>query len=151
MIKISKYAILSVLLFTVFFTGFAFAQDKDFVDGKSLVPCGNDRDPKSVDSTGKELPGSRKISNPCNFTYIFVMINNILNFILVYLAVPIAAIMFAYAGYLLLFSGGNEGDMKKAKGIFTDVAWGLVIIAIAWLAIKLVLSTLDYTGFNPFT
>lgn len=138
--KFLKFSFLVVVLVTLFYLigPEVNAADQAFTEGTSLVPCGND-----VDANGK-------ITNPCDFNYILMMINKIVTFILVYLAVPIAAIMFVYAGYLLLFSGGESSKMTQAKGIFVNVAIGLVVVAGAWLVVKLVLSTLGYTGWNPF-
>jgi len=100
-----------------------------------LVPCGT-----AVDASGK-------ITNPCEangIKYLMDMINTVINFILVYLAVPIAAIMFAYAGFLLVFSGGESSKRTKAKDIFINVALGLVFVAAAWLIVHTVLSIVGY-------
>jgi hypothetical protein len=82
----------------------------------------------------------------CNWNTLMTLINRIINFVLFVLAVPIAAIMFAYAGILLLSSGGNTTQMGKAKKIFSSVAIGLIIAAAAWLIIHTVLSILGYSG-----
>jgi hypothetical protein len=100
-----------------------------------LVPCGTEKDPIT-----------KKILNKCTYDHIFELINNVINFILYILAIPIAAIMFAYAGFLYLTSGGDTGKVSKATSIFGDVAMGLVFVAGAWLIIKTVLSILGYDG-----
>ncbi len=146
MTKFLKSFFIIFVLFSLSFGHLAFAQDADFKAGKSLVPCGNDKTIQK-DDNGKDII---TITNPCGIDDVFVMINTIIDFILKYLAVPIAAIMFAYAGIKLLLAGGESGQMSKAKEIFVNVAWGLVLVAGAWLIVKLVLSTLGYTGWNPF-
>jgi len=80
------------------------------------------------------------------------LINNVVKFIFVDLALPISAIMFAYAGGLLMFSGGEAGKRTQAKKIFTNTVIGLVIVAGAWLIVHTVLSILGYTdaGFFGF-
>jgi ABC-type nickel/cobalt efflux system permease component RcnA len=74
------------------------------------------------------------------------MINKIMTFVLKVLAIPIAAIAFAYAGFLLLFSGGQSSARSKAKTIFLNTAIGLIIIAGCWLIISTILSILGYDG-----
>ena len=85
--------------------------DQIFLEGKSLVPCGH------VGAEGK-------ISNPCSFKDALTLINGIIRFILFKLVVPIAAIMFFYAGFLMVTSGGNTESRGKAKNIFQE-GWKL--------------------------
>ena len=47
---------------------------------------------------GKTQTGG-EIVNPCKFEHIFELINKVVNFALFQLALPIAAVMFAYAGF----------------------------------------------------
>lgn len=120
----NKYA---KVLFSIFLSLIILVPIVSFAAG--LVPCGG----------GGTEPD-------CNFNYLMTLINNIINFILFTLAVPLAAIMFAYAGILLLTSGGNSAQKDKAKKVFTGVAMGLVIAAAAWLIVHVILSILGYSG-----
>ena len=79
------------------------------------------------------------------FKEIMTLINAVINFILFKMVVPISAMMFCYAGFLLLTSGGGE-QKTKAKHIFSNVVIGLIIAAASWLLIKLLLSVLGYNG-----
>lgn len=85
-------------------------------------------------------------ADACNFNSVMALVNNIIKFILVGLALPIAAIMFAYAGFLLLTSAGDTSARTKAKEIFLNAAIGLIIAFCAYLIIMLLLKTLGYTG-----
>lgn len=91
-------------------------------DGAGLVPC----------------------TENCGFSDVFKLINNVIHFILFDMAIPIAAIMFAYAGFLLITSGGETSKRTKAKKIFTNVAIGLIIAVAAFLIIKTILSIVGY-------
>ena len=51
----------------------------------------------------------------------------------------IAALVFAYAGFLILTAGGNESKMEKGRGMFMPVVWGFVWMLSAWLIVKLIL------------
>lgn len=88
----------------------------------------------------------------CGWNDLMTLINTVITFILFRMAIPIAAIMFAYAGILLLTSGGDPAKKTKAKELFTGVAIGLIIAAAAWLIINTILSILGYqhtgTWFN---
>ncbi len=113
----------------------SFAQDLDWKNG--LVKCGTG----AVDKT------TGKISDECDFNALMDLINRLINFILVGLAVPIAAIMFAYAGFTMLAVGGESaGGMEKAKSVFSNTVLGLVAIACAWIVIHTILSVLGYEG-----
>ncbi|OGI85751.1 hypothetical protein A3A01_00160 [Candidatus Nomurabacteria bacterium RIFCSPLOWO2_01_FULL_39_17] len=84
---------------------------------------------------------------PCTFDDIMDLVNTIINFILGNLVIPIAAIMFAYAGFLLVTAGREAASARtKAKTIFTNTLIGLIIAAACWLIIKTVLSILGYDG-----
>ena len=97
-----------------------------------LVKCGTERDKDN------------NITNPCGFNDVLTLINTIVKFILFNLALPIAAIMFAYAGFELVTSGGSTEKKSKAKEIFTNVAIGLIVIAVAFLIIQTILSIVGY-------
>ncbi|OGI90209.1 hypothetical protein A2911_02290 [Candidatus Nomurabacteria bacterium RIFCSPLOWO2_01_FULL_40_15] len=80
------------------------------------------------------------------FNEFMILINTVIQFILFKMVVPIAAIMFAYAGFLLVTSGGETSKRTKAKTIFTNVAIGLIVAIAAWLIINTILSILGYKG-----
>ncbi len=82
----------------------------------------------------------------CGFNELMIVINKIINFIIFVMAIPIAAIMFAYAGFMLVTSGGASEQRTKAKGIFISVAIGLVIAAACWLIVHTLLSIVGYDG-----
>ncbi|MEK7588267.1 MAG: hypothetical protein AAB438_00430 [Patescibacteria group bacterium] len=82
----------------------------------------------------------------CGYNEFIKLINKIVNIILFQIAVPIAAIMFTYAGFKLIFSGGDHHAMEQAKHLFVSVVKGLVLAAAAWLIIHTILSTLGYDG-----
>lgn len=83
----------------------------------------------------------------CDFNSFVDLINNIINFALMYLAIPIAAIMFAYAGFLMVTAGESASEARtKAKGIFMNALMGLAIAAACWLIVNTILSVLGYDG-----
>jgi hypothetical protein len=71
----------------------------------------------------------------CDFNHLVLLVQRVINFLIFTLAFPISALMFAYAGILMLTAGGKEGQIKKAKSVFMGVAIGLVLMLAAWLIV----------------
>ena len=105
-----------------------------------LVPCNSNNAPV------KNSDGTVTQPIPCDFNAFLALINTVIRFVLFYMAVPIAAIMFFYAGYLMVTSGGSSESKTKAKSIFSNTVLGLVFAAGAWLIIMTILSILGYEG-----
>ena len=101
-----------------------------FTFSQGLVPC-----------DGSE-------GNPCDYNAFITLINNVVNFIVIYLALPLAAIAFAYAGFLFLTSAEDPGRRTQAKSIFVNVLIGLLLVGGSYLIIKTVLSIFGYKGAN---
>jgi len=101
---------------------------------ESLVQCGT-----QVDASGK-------VTNPCGFTDFLSLVNRVITFVLFDLALPIAAIMFAWAGFLMVTAGGSTERVGKAKRIFTNVAIGFIIAVIAFLVVRTILALLGFKG-----
>ena len=134
--KIKKFTIfvftLAILVAPVF-SSFAQTIDKDIPDKDTgLVPCGH--------------ATNGVITNPCSFGDLMTLINEGIKFILFKLAIPIAAIMFAYAGFLMVPSGGSTEARGRAKKIFSNAVYGIVFAAGAWLIIRTILQILGYKG-----
>ncbi len=141
----SLFALLLLLTFVVPFVQINAQIKEDETESMGgLVPCGNKVVPITTDIHGKQSGG--EILNPCNFDYAILLVNKLVNFLLFNIFVPLAAIVFCYAGFQLLFSGGDTGKMKKAKDIFWNVFIGLVFAVGAWLIIHTISEILGYDG-----
>lgn len=88
------------------------------------------------------------VTNQCGWGYkeFMGLINNVINFVLFKLALPIAALMFTYAGIKLVGSGGSTEARSSAKNIFTNTVIGLVLAAGSWLIVKTILFIAGYDG-----
>ncbi|MBI3074672.1 MAG: hypothetical protein HYY92_00445 [Parcubacteria group bacterium] len=73
----------------------------------------------------------------CGFVTLMHLIRHLIDFAL-FLAMPIAAGLFSWAGFLYLSAGANPGNISKAHGIFWSVFIGLLWVLGAWLVIKLI-------------
>lgn len=90
---------------------------------------------------GKDENGKPKGGRLCGFSDFIILIQRIIEYVFV-LVLPIMAIVFAYAGYLLLTSGGSESKRTAAKKAMTSALIGVVVIMSAWLLVKTVLVSL---------
>jgi len=92
-------------------------------ESQGLVPCGG--------------PG-----NPCQLCHLFVLFNNIVNFILFKLVPPLAVFMLVIGGVTFLFAGGSPETLERAKKILTAAVMGLIIIYGAWMIVGFFLSAI---------
>lgn len=85
----------------------------------------------------------------CTVCSLATLAQNIIN-TGVFLFVFFAAIMFAFAGFLMLTDAGNPGQHNKAKEIFVGVTKGLVILLVAWLIVDTLMKSLLGSSFGPW-
>ena len=81
----------------------------------------------------------------CTYNDFIGLIDRIISYLLLLIG-PLAAIMFAYAGFLLVTSHENAEKRTKARKIFLNTAIGIVIILLAWVAVAQFLHML---GLDP--
>ena len=77
----------------------------------------------------------------CDFNKLIELAENIINFIIL-IAIPVAAGLFAYAGFLYITAAGDMGKVASAHKIFHNVAVGLIIPLAAWLIVNLIVGAL---------
>lgn len=88
-----------------------------------LVPCGGTGEPT------------------CGFCHVFVLFNNIVNF-LFRLVPPVAALMLMFAGVKFFMAVDNPGEVKNAQNVIKSVVIGLIIIYGAWAFVGAFLSAI---------
>lgn len=151
MTKSVKFFTLLSILVLLFAPAVSFADH----EGKPhIVPyC----DKPMVDSQGQPVidlaTKVQKRDYSCGWSDFLKLVNSVISFIFKSLVLPIAGIMFAWAGFLLVTSGGSENRKSEAKKIFTNVALGLILAAAAWLIVNTVLylfSPADYWAWIGF-
>jgi hypothetical protein len=77
----------------------------------------------------------------CDFDDAIEAIDRIMKYI-IYMSVPIATLLFAYAGGLYFADRGSESQVKKAHGVFSATVWGIVIMLCAWLIVHTIIIAL---------
>lgn len=88
-----------------------------------LVPCGTDIDTQ----TGA-------VRNPCAFGDLAGLFQNVMQFLLIKVMVPLATLAIVFVGIQYLTAAGNPSKLTKAHDTLWDVLYG-IIIAIAAYAI----------------
>lgn len=92
-----------------------------------LVVCGNGT-------------AANAASEQCAFEDLIKEVQVVINFLIFKIAAPLAAVMFAYAGFLYVTNGGNESRIKEAHEIFWNVFIGLIVALAAWMVVSFILS-----------
>ncbi len=96
------------------------------------------------------IPCSGAENSPCHFNDIIDLIRGIVSFLMFKVALPLSALLFSWAGVLMLTAGGSEEQIKKAKDIFFFVFIGILITLAAWLIVDTITGSLltpEYKGF----
>jgi len=86
--------------------------------------------------------GTTQFPAECDFKALVAMGERIIGFLVFVIAVPIATILFVWAGFLYVSSGANPSNKDKAKKIFMNVLVGLLIALGAWLIINFITQNL---------
>jgi hypothetical protein len=77
----------------------------------------------------------------CGVSDIYTTIDAIIIF-LMKLMVPLGAVGFAIAGFIILFSGGNEGRIAIGKQMMWGVLFGMLLMLFAYIIVKTLLQVL---------
>jgi len=99
-----------------------------------IVPCGG--------------PG-----DPCRLCDLFVLFNNIIDFIITCLTPIAASLMLVVGGVYLLMAGGSPAQTSQAKSIITAAVIGLVIVLTSWVFVNTFLTYVEvatWTGLGSW-
>lgn len=89
----------------------------------------------------------------CGFDDLIILANNIVQFLVFSVAVPLAALGFMVVGAKLVLNQNKEGAWSEAKQSFGTIAMGFGIILTAFLLVKFVMYqfiSADYKDFLDF-
>jgi hypothetical protein len=95
-----------------------------------LVPCGN--------------------VQCCRIGHFFILLNNIYTFAWKYIATPLAILMLAIGGVMILISAGNPQLASKGKELIKWAIIGLVLVFGAWVIINFILTALGYKNIGSW-
>ncbi|OQX01065.1 hypothetical protein BWK69_00050 [Candidatus Parcubacteria bacterium A4] len=99
--------------------------------------------------------------NPCTFCHIFVLVNNVIKFLLVpcslndnFPFVPIIASLYiVIGGFWMVFKSTNETDYKKGKEMVFSVVIGMLIIFSSWAFLNTIFANMGiavWTGLGTW-
>ncbi len=77
----------------------------------------------------------------CDFGKFMQLIINVINFLLK-IAIPIFAVVFMWAGFLMVTAGGKSGQREKAKGLMTKAFIGFIAALGAFILVRFVVTLL---------
>lgn len=104
-----------------------FAPFMAFADHGGLVPCG----------IRAENPANLTAENaPCTLCHIFVLAQNIINFLMLFATPVLAVLGLTWGGFKILVSGPNPGLRSDGIRIMKTVIVGLLIVFGAWIIIN---------------
>ncbi len=103
--------------------------------GGSQYGVGDDTDFNSEEYKQSLVKCNGTPTNPCRFSHLADLINRVVKFLII-MILPLSAILFAYAGFLYLTSGGNTETKAKVTKMLTKAVAGIVIVLAAWLIVK---------------
>lgn len=84
------------------------------------------------------------LPNPIKCNDATCLVTQVIRYVLGIVAV-IATLMFVWGGVLMLTSGGNSDQVRKAKETLTWAAIGVIVILMSWVIIKFVLQAVTGT------
>src|SRR3989344_2134587 len=97
-----------------------------------IVPCGTSANP-----------------TPCNQCDLLKLLKNIIDFVLIGLMPPAAAILFVWGGFLILMGGANPGWISQGRSIFWSTAVGVAIVLASWLITNSIIRSLAADNVAP--
>ena len=108
-----------------------------------LVPCGLNPPPLG------ETRLDASYYQPCNRCDLFKLLKNVIDFVLIGLMPPAAAILFVWGGFLILMGGANPGMISKGKDIFWNTSIGVAIILASWLMTNTIIRSIAADNIAP--
>lgn len=102
---------------------------------KGIVPCGRDYDNLQTPWNERET---------CQFKHIFIMLKNILDFILWRLGLIILVLLTIATGVIYYFSMGAPQTMIKVKSLLKSAGLGYGVIFLSWILLNVILVILGY-------
>lgn len=136
-----------LLLFLVLLPYFALALEDPgggSAGSQGLIPCGTEKYPQGATQMigGRTVDVSGQVKNPCQTCHLFVLGQNILNFVWNFIAIPIATLALIYAGFLMVIPIGSTDRLTKGRKVLTNTLIGIAIVFFAWLGIDTIIKVL---------
>jgi len=86
--------------------------------------------------------------NECGICDIFKLISNVIKFAAFTIAAPLAGIIMAYGGFMLITSGSNEANKSKGTNAIWAAVWGILITFGAYVIVNAIIGGLAGNSFS---
>lgn len=116
----------SILIFALFIFSASQVLAVDYIP---LVPCGLQNQPSGG------IP-NWDYTRACTRCDAFKLAENVIDFTLQGLVPPVAAVLFVYAGLMILLGGAMPKRIEHGKAVFRNTFIGLLIILASWLIVN---------------
>jgi hypothetical protein len=116
-----------------------------------LVPCGKEVDKREYTHNTCNVSNNciSTTTVNCQLCHFFIMLNEIIKFVVNNLVPPIAILLIVYAGILIYFGGESPKMLSSGKNIIKYVAIGLFLIYGSFMLVGELLAILGATEKNP--
>lgn len=81
-------------------------------------------------------------ADPCTFPDFFVLLNTIMEFLVVTVAVPLAVITIVYGGIIITIYASNSGKREEGKKIIWTAIKGFALVLAAFILVKFIVLSL---------
>lgn len=89
------------------------------------------------------LQALRTTPQGCTICHMGELVINLTNFAMKTLAFPLAVLLVAIGGLMLLVSGASEERRSMGKKILTSAVIGLIIVILAWIGVDTIIKVLN--------
>ncbi len=96
--------------------------------------------------TGGLVPTSCQAGS-CGLSDLNELFQKVMNFLLVDVMTPLAALAIAFAGFQYFTAVGNPSKLARVHEMFIDILWGIFLAIAAWLIIETIFSTIAKVPF----
>lgn len=78
----------------------------------------------------------------CTFSDFFVLLNKVMNFLVISVATPLAALLIAYGGAYIVVYASNSSKRAEGKKIIFTTLKGFVLVLAAFVIVKFIITAL---------
>ncbi|MDO8474118.1 MAG: hypothetical protein Q7S62_00995 [bacterium] len=101
-----------------------------------LIPCGREVDDAST-------PGYDE-SDPCGISHIFLLLKNLLDFVLWKVSLFVLLILTVITGATSYFSLGGPNALARIKTVFRSFLVGFLVMVFAWMLVNIILTLFGF-------
>ncbi len=106
----------------------------------TIAGAGLSKEQVAADKKGNGLVPCK---DTCDFNDLMQLINNIIEFLITTIFIPIIIILFMYAGFKYITAEGNPSKVANLKKMVGHIFLGMLIVLCSWLIVKTILTIIS--------